>query len=496
MARPDPPPGPQSPSRTGPAYAAPLPRSAVAEIAWPPVPNARAATLLATLRQFEATEWWPAERLLNAQFQQLARLADHAFRTVPFYRARLEEAGIVPGGRLDPDIWRRLKPLTRADLRDRSGDLESRETPGHHGKVHELQSGGSTGVPVRAKGTALSQLFWQAVTVRDHLWQRRDFSRTLAAIRYFKGKQPPWPDGMRAPGWDTGTAAAFPTGPSVGLSYLTPIDKQLEWLYRQGAAYLVTHPTLLRELVRESVRSGKRPENLRQISTIGEVLPPELRAEARTAWGVSVADIYSSQETGYIALQAPRDAGGDHYLVQSEAALVEVVDAAGAPCGPGETGRVLVTPLHNFAMPLLRYDLGDLAVAGGPCPSGRGLPTLERIMGRTRNMLVRPDGAIVWPIIDHALFKTTMAVAQQQVIQHAIDDIEVKLVVREAPTAEQEAALRGILNEGFGHAFPIRFTYVDEIPRTRSGKFEDFVSRLLTETPPAPPTVSTGGSGG
>ena len=132
-------------------FSGPMPRSAVPEIAWPPIPDARGATLLAMLRQFEATEWWPADRLVEHQFRQIAKLADHAFRTVPFYRARLEEAGIVPGRPLDPDCWRRLTPLSRADLRDRYVDLESRATPPRHGKVHELQSGGSTGVPVRAR---------------------------------------------------------------------------------------------------------------------------------------------------------------------------------------------------------------------------------------------------------------------------------------------------------------------------------------------------------
>jgi phenylacetate-coenzyme A ligase PaaK-like adenylate-forming protein len=61
---------------------------------------------------------------------------------------------------------------------------------------------------------------------------------------------------------------------------------------------------------------------------------------------------------------------------------VEVLDEEGRPCAPGETGRVVATSLNNFAMPLIRYETGDTAEVGAPCPCGRGLPVLTRIMGR------------------------------------------------------------------------------------------------------------------
>ena len=89
--------------------------------------------------------------------------------------------------------------------------------------------------------------------------------------------------------------------------------------------------------------------------------------------------MYTCQEAGYLALQCP---DYPHFHVQSENVLLEVVDDVGQPCGPGEVGRVLITSLNNFATPLIRYELGDYAEVGAPCPCGRGLPVLKRIMGR------------------------------------------------------------------------------------------------------------------
>src|SRR3546814_13116510 len=88
----------------------------------------------------------------------------------------------------------------------------------------------------------------------------------------------------------------------------------------------------------------------------------------------------------YLALQCPEH---EHYHVQSEAVLLEVLDEEDRPCRPGEVGRVVVTPLTNFAMPMIRYAVGGLAAVGAPCPCGRGLPVLTRILGRARDKIGR-----------------------------------------------------------------------------------------------------------
>src|SRR5262249_57510260 len=103
--------------------------------------------------------------------------------------------------------------------------------------------------------------------------------------------------------------------------------------------------------------------------------------------------------------------------VQSENLLLEVLDERGRPCGPGETGRVVVTTLHNFAMPLIRYAIGDYATVGPPCPCGRGLPVLTRIMGRARNMLTLPDGKQIWPYFAGENLSGLAPTRQYQLVQ-------------------------------------------------------------------------------
>jgi phenylacetate-CoA ligase len=216
------------------------------------------------------------------------------------------------------------------------------------------------------------------------------------------------------------------------------------------------------------------------VRTFAEMLRPETRRLVREAWGVAVADSYSSEELGYIALQCPDTEG---YHVQSESLIVEVLDDAGMPCNPGETGRVVVSTLHNFAMPLLRYASGDYAEAGGDCACGRGLPLLRRIVGRQRNMLLSPDGRQYWPSFASEVWRHIAPVLQFQVIQHTRDEIDLNVVCARGLTAEEGQALVAALNRSLGFDYRVTLRPMAAIPRPKGGKYEDFICRIAEADP-------------
>lgn len=209
---------------------------------------------------------------------------------------------------------------------------------------------------------------------------------------------------------------------------------------------------------------------------MGETVTPALRLSCAEVLGVPLVDHYSSQEVGYVALQCPESG---QYHVMAENVLVEVLDDAGRPCAPGEVGRVVVSSLHNLATPMLRYELRDYAEQGAPCPCGRGLPTLARILGRSRNLLRLPDGTRRWPVVGFYHYRDVAPVTQYQLIQHSVEEIEVRLVVERPLRGAEEAALTGIIHKSLGHPFRLRFSYFEgEIPRGPSGKFEEFLSLI------------------
>ena len=247
----------------------------------------------------------------------------------------------------------------------------------------------------------------------------------------------------------------------------------MRWLAERNPDYLLIYPTVLAALLRSLEEDQVTLPRLREVRTIGEVLPDATRDLCLKVAGIPITDLYSSNEVGNIALQCP---GSGLYHVQSESLLVEVLDPHGMPCAPGETGRVVVTALHGFAMPLLRYELRDYAEVGPPCSCGRGLPTLRRIQGRTRNMLVTPLGERRWPLVGFARYREVAPVRQYQIAQLARDHLEFRLVTDRPLTQEEESSLAAILRANLGDFPRIDFRQMADLPLGKNGKFEEFIS--------------------
>lgn len=446
----------------------PAARSAVPGLVWPAVPDAAGAALLAVLGQLEHSQWWSPAHLRAAQDEQLAAVLDHARRSVPFYAERL--AGLdLSAPALAAGAFAAIPPLTRAQAQDAGAALLSDAVPAGHGARLAFPTSGSTGQPLMAYGTGLTQLLFGAINLRDHAWHRRDVRARFCAIR----------TKVRAAtqdGWGGAAQAAWQTGVAATLPIDEPLDAQLDWLLGQHAAYLITHPSNLAGLLELAARRGVVPAGLREVLTFGEALAPELRERCRTQWGAPLTDRYTCEEAGYLALECPDVPGVYH--VQAEHVRVEVLDARGNVCPHAVPGHVTLTTLDNYAMPLLRYRIGDFASTGPACPCGRGLPVLTRIQGRARNLVRLPDGTRHWPSFPAEDWLAIAPVRAFQLRQRAPDLIVARVVVDPPLTAAQRAALTAMLRARLRHPFRVEFEPVEAIGRQPGGKFEDFVCEL------------------
>jgi phenylacetate-CoA ligase len=443
-------------------------------IVWPPLNALGPAGIRELLSHFEDSQWLTPEALQARQFRQLGVLVEHARATVPFYRRRLAGTGVEPGG-LDMEAWLAIPTLKRRELQEEGEALSSRRPLAKHGRASTVTTSGSTGMPVTVHRSALSGTFWHAVTARDHLWHGRDVGTKLAAIRVTENPKAHAPAGAHGRGWGRAARTLGPPGPVALIDIGRPVPQQLDWLRHEDPDYLITYPSNLAALLRESRAEGTRLVRLRQAMTISEALSPGLREACREVWGVEIADTYSNQEHGALALQCPDHT---HYHVQSEAVLLEVLDEGGRPCGPGEVGRVVITPLHAFAMPLIRYEVGDYAEVGPPCACGRGLPVIARVLGRVRNCLRAPSGEVFWPKVGEMFFRRIAPIAQYQVVQTSYERVEITFVAERLPTAEEEDEIRRKFRGRIGYPFEVDFRYVEAIPRSPGGKYEDVICAI------------------
>lgn len=445
-----------------PAHAATL-LSALSGVTWPAIPSVENARMLALQYQFEQTQWWPPQQLAEMQLLQFRSVFAHALATVPYYRERFAPWSSGISGW---EQYRELPISSRAEVQQAGTDMHSKAPPPAHGPLMKTESSGSTGRPLLTLGSAWTQMMWHALLLRDHLWHGREFSGKLAAIR---NRATPG----RLDNWGSATAV-FRTGPSVVRAVSPDLDEQLQWLADENPDYLLSLATNIHALAERSIEVGIRLPRLKQARTYAEMLRPDTRRLVREAWGVPLIDGYSSEELGYMALQCPVS---ENYHVQSECLIVEVLDECGGHCKPGTTGQIVVSALHNFSMPLLRYASGDYAEVAESCSCGQGLPALRRIVGRQRNMLLNPQGGRYWPSYASEVWRHIAPIEQIQVIQTSREDIELHVVCKRELSGSERLELATALNLSLGFDYCVTLRRVEAIPRPRGGKYEDFICR-------------------
>jgi phenylacetate-CoA ligase len=431
-------------------------------------PQGAVAQALAMQFRLQQTETLPVNVRSELQNKALQSLLSHALSTVPYYRDHPQIKNI--GNSIN---WLDFPVLTRSSLQSNSQQLKSEQPPKAHGKQTEFRSSGSTGRPVHTFNSEYAQIFWRAMTVRDHIWAKRDFSKKLAVIKFLATGESLYP-GASASVWGPSTSHLGYQGPSAILNSSESTEIQYKWLSEQKPDYLLTYPSALHDLAKLQLRT-KQISTLKGISTLGENLSDETRTLVQNAFGCRIHDIYSSQEVGYIALQCPKH---DHYHVQSETCLVEILDEQGKPCTPGTLGRVVVTSFQNYVMPLIRYDIGDYAIAGNQCDCGITLPVLSRIAGRTRNLVTYPDGRRSWPAYNPMALMELLPDARFQLEQTAPKIIVLRVQTVTKLTEELKQKIIHIVQTAMGYPFTIGVQQVDDIPRAASGKYEEFKSVL------------------
>ena len=462
-------------------------RSSIEQNAWPQILTGRTATLMALQHHLGKTQWWSAEPLRDEQLRQLNTLVEFAMRNTPYYAQRLRAVGIEPGRPLTWEAWSRIPVLTREDAQSAGSDLNATSIGPSHGRVGDVTTGGSTGVPVRINKSEFTNLIWEANMIRDELWHREDHGGALVLIA-----QPPRHlpkadqdsassrDGLSLPDWKGIHGLLWTTGKSHVIDLKQSAEAHVEFILRHKPSYILTIPSILRLILWQCRDRGIKFPELRAVWTRSETVDDALRQLCHETLGVRIVSNFSTAETGYIALQCPTSTA---LHVQSETCLVEILDRNSQPVRPGESGRVIVTPLHNFATPLLRYEIGDEAERGAACPCGRGLPLLTRIIGRTVDYLVHPDGRRKRFFFDQYAVSNIRAVKEYQVVQRSLHSIDVLLAVARPLSEAEISEVRAIMVRAVGPDFEINLSYCDRIPRTAAGKLRPVRSELPQQPP-------------
>jgi phenylacetate-CoA ligase len=362
--------------------------------------------------------------------------------------------------------------LTREEATKHGEGMRVPQLPANHGPIEQHQTSGSGGSPLQFTVNASARIAYNAALTRLARWFGADTSQAIAQIRVYRtGQVPRYPAGMSWKGW----SGADPQAPVHGLDLRTPVEQQLEWLLRHRSPYLMTSPSNAMALAYAATPAQARALGLELIFSISETVVAGARELIAERLGARLVGIYSCEEVGYIALECP---AAPHYHTMPETTLVEIVGEDGAEVPPGGTGCVLVTGLYNYATPFIRYDVGDMAIAGlGPCGCGRSLPVISQVLGRTRNAFVFKDGKRVWlRAWDERALRGFVPCREFQMVQLDHERLELRYVPDGNGGEADQAGLDAFVRSKLHPSAAVTLVPMDAIPRGPGGKLDPFIS--------------------
>lgn len=428
--------------------------------------NPRASQTLLMAQQIRAYEHLPPAEQQVLQRIQLHRLLSHAQKYSFFWQQRLEQARFGP----DTDaleIFEQLPILSRADLQNSFESLRAYWPTLKKEDVQTSTTSGSTGVPVRVeKAASIYAPLYAATMWAETQWHQRDPRRKIAVLT-MRAK-----DTVMSSSWGHMYESLGLYGACIQRNLKDhSTASHLEWLKTHQPDYLKTSPFTAADLAQLAIEQGVHLP-IKQILSQAERVTPRQRALCQQAFGAKIIDRYSCEETGWIALQCPNH---DHLHVLNATTLVEIVDENGKPCPPGTVGRVLITSLHSFAMPIIRYEVGDLAEWGPPCDCGITLPVIARLWGRTRHSVQLPSGeAVPMRFLGDDIGKMNN-VRAFRVAQYKTGDIEIQIEAKNPLTELEVQSIRDLFYNKVSTDLPLHIKQVDHIDWGLSYKREEFI---------------------
>jgi len=416
-------------------------------------------------KELEQTQWWSIGEIEKLQLDRLKKLIKYAYEHVPYYSKLYKSLEIHPDDIKSLKDFQSLPFITREDIKSHINELVT-DDPNH--EIFPDSTGGSTGVPMQFFIERAYDRWDQALELRGRGWYGVREGDRIAFVWGAKQDMPDWsmPTRLKAQILQERYLNAFSMTEQKMQLFAKSLVKWKPAMFRAYASAL----TLFAQYLKDHKITGIEP---RLIETTAEKVTLPQRDLLESVFHCKVADWYSAREMGTIAFQCP--VGSLHV---GETRFLEIV-AKNNVARPGELGEVVITSLHQYGMPFIRYKIGDMAILEThPCSCGRGLPVLREVVGRMQDFLVTSDGRFVHGGYFPHTFRLYPEISQYQVYQPDRDHLQVRFVCKRPIDSNWIATIHHELQACFGTKMDISVEIVDAIPLTLAGKRRFIISNV------------------
>ena len=412
------------------------------------------------LKKLEKSQYYSYKEIDQIRVKKLKALIEFSRNNVPFYRNTLRDIKSVDIHSVK-DIAN-IPFITKASLKNTDNKFVPQQKEWF---LTNRTTGGSTGQPVTIQKTRQAMAAELAATWRGYSWAGINIGKKQAR---FWGV--PLSNFGKFNGWLTDKICH-----RIRLSAFSFNDESLmEYTKKMKSFkpdYFYGYVSMLCDYARFcSNKLDNMPISPGCIITTAEVLSSSQKELLQRVFKTKVYNEYGCGELGTIAHECEH--GNMH--ISAENMIVEILDG-NRVCKDGEIGEIVVTELNNFAMPLIRYRLGDFgALSSISCPCGRTLSVLKDVKGREYDIIKTKDGRYYHGEFFMYIFEEAerkgLGVEKFQIKQLTLQYILIKIVPSENYNVYVEQLITEKIYEQLGNNITIKFEFVDDIPREKSGK--------------------------
>jgi phenylacetate-CoA ligase len=242
----------------------------------------------------------------------------------------------------------------------------------------------------------------------------------------------------------------------------------ISFLRKNKPEVISGYPSALKLLALVMAEKGIEEINPRLIFTHAELLDNDTRKTINSVFGVKLSDLYGCMEVGPISWQCPEH---EDYHMNIDHAVVEFIKD-GERSTYGEKGEIVLTGLYSFAMPFIRYKVGDIGISTDEkCPCGRGLPMMKGIEGRLVDSIILPNGRVISPYAFTCAIENVPGIKRFQVVQEKRNLVTIRFIKNELFNQKTIHKIKEEYKKILGADIEINPISVDELLKDESGKF-------------------------
>lgn len=432
-----------------------------------PVQYLRGQEIWKYIKEFRQIQTESYEEILRVRDDKVKALIQHAYETVPYYRKVMDDEGISPRDIQGYDDLIHLPVLTKDIIRDRMDSLPCKRPSK---ALYERKTGGSTGMVLHFLKESDSLAKNDAIMYRCYSWYGIDIGDKQA--RFWGVPVEPvarLKEQIKDFILNRIRISAFDITEETCL-------REFERIRRYQPAYFYGYTTAIYGFGQALKKAGKdlKGINLKAVICTAEKMYAHHKMLFDEIFDCPVVDEYGSSENGIIAFQCSK--GNMH--IMSDHLAVEILDKDNRRVQTGELGKVVITDLSAYAMPLIRYEIGDMARGTEEaCTCGINLPLMEIVEGRKEDFIRTSEGKMIHAAYLCYTLKDN-AVHEFKMYQKDLNRLLVQIVKAQSFNSETEKKLDKKLRSALGNDMNIDFEYVERIPREQSGKLRYFVSEM------------------